>query len=329
MRLLSFILLAYITAPAIAQLPLNEQQFFSRIKPDGPLPGKLLSTRTAVFYPYTMTTKELESIQAAFQRTGVDAVVYFENDLLTAGRDVAVATAQYLLGREISNLVLILKNDNGFNFYITTFNGKANFVEQDQPAWTIQERSLEELLRKLYRTASNGLPRENFLINDYPETGLAINPINGRRADFYAIDLKVDPLAVPKFGDPEMDRQLEEIMKSYPFKYTLTEANLSENELRKQGSLFVLRFVHARARVAKRVLGYSTARSESAIVSITYPDNQPQVKNISADAEVYKFYFKHIDSDNVYLGTKWDADLTWQQALINQLKGMKLEMKIN
>lgn len=314
---------------AFAQLPINEEQFFSRIKPGGTLPDKLLSTRTAVFYPYTVTIKELEQTQASFQRAGIDAVAYFENDMVMAGRDVAVAMARYLIAREISNLVFILKNENGFDFYITEFNSKANFVEENQSAWHVKEQSLEELLRKLYRTAAGGLERTNFLVNDVPETGLAINPINGRRADFYAIDLKVDPLAVPKFGDPEMDKALEEIMQGYPYKYTLTDGNLSEADLRKQGFLFVLRFVHARAKVAKNVLGYNTAQSETAIVSITYPENQPQVKNISADAEVFKFYFKHIDSGNVYLGTKWDADTTWEQALINQLKGFKNELKIN
>ena len=186
-------------------------------------------------------------------------------------------------------------------------------------------------MKSLYLAASNGgLKKENFLINDFPEAGLTVNAIEGRRNEFYAIDLKVDPLAVPKFGDEALDKELEEIMKSYPFKYTLTEANLSESELRKQGYLFVLRFVHARAKVAKRVLGYDVTKAESAIVSISYPDgDQPQLRNLSVNADVYKYYFKHIDSGNVYLGTKWDADENWQQAIVNQLKGMKIELRLN
>lgn len=324
-----FSLCLLLSYQAIAQLPVNEQQFLSRLKGEGPLPEKLLTTRTAVFHPYTFTDKELETLQASFQRAGVDAVAYFENDLLIAGRDVSVAMAQYLIAREINNLVLIRKKDEQYIIYVTEFNKKANFVEQDQVTFTASHASLEELMRNFYRTAASSLKRENLLINDFPESGLSINPINGRRADFYAIDLKVDPLAVPKFGNEEMDKELAEIMKNYPFKYTLTEAGLAESELRKQGYLFVLRFVHARDKVAKTVMGYDMTKSESAIVSITYPDMQPQVKNIPANNEVYKFYFKHIDSGNVYLGTKWDADTTWQQAIINQIKGLKLELKIN
>ncbi|MBT1701276.1 hypothetical protein KK083_30570 [Fulvivirgaceae bacterium PWU4] len=313
---------------ATAQLPLNDQQFFSRIKPGGPLPEKLLATRTAVFYPHFIAAKDLETMQTSFQRAGIDAVIYFENDLLMAGRDVSMATAQYLITREIANLVFVQKKDNIYSLLITTFNQKANFVEQDQPAWDVQDVSLEELLRKLYRAAVGSLKKENFLINDFPETSLNIEPIKGRRSEFFGIDLKVDPLAVPRFNDAAMDTALAAIMKEYPFKYKFTDPNLAESDLRKQGLLFVLRFVHARDKIAKTVMGYDMTKSESAIVSITYPGTQSQVKNIPADTEVFKFYFKHIDSGNVYLGTKWDADDTWQQALINQLRGLKAEMKI-
>ena len=32
---------------------------------------------------------------------------------------------------------------------------------------------------------------------------------------------------------------------------------------------------------------------------------------------------------NVYFGTKWDADTTWQQALLNQIRGMNAELRLN
>jgi hypothetical protein len=323
---LFFILCSF---PALAQLPLDEPEFFSRIQPGQALPENLLSTRTAVFHPYTMTAKELELMQSYFQRSGIDAVVYFENDVLTAGRDVAMATAQYLIAREIANLVLVQNTPGNFILSVTPFNKKANFIEKNQPSWTAEHRLLEEILKNLYRASANGLKKENYLINDVPESSLDINPISGRRSEFFAIDLKVDPLAVPKFGNEIMDKELEEIMKTYPFKYTLTDPNLTEADLRKQGHLFVLRFVNARAKIAKAVLSYEVTGSENAIVSITYPGNEPVLKNIHANAEVFKFYFKHIDSGNVYLGTKWDADMTWQQALINQLKGLKIELRVN
>ncbi|HYC86382.1 MAG TPA: hypothetical protein VEB86_14210, partial [Chryseosolibacter sp.] len=245
MKLITLILL-FGTFTAAAQLPIYEDEFLSRLSENGPLPEKLLSSRTAVFYPYTFTQKELESVQKSFQRTGIDAVVYFENDLVCAGRDPSVAVASYLNKREIINLAYFQKGPSGYRIYLAPYNQKANLVEQNQPAWTHQGSALDVLLQHLYRTAASTMTKENFLINDVPETGFDINAIYGRRNEFFAIDLKVDELAVPKFGREDMDRELEEIMKMYPFKYRLTEPGLSESELRKQGFLFVLRFSRAR-----------------------------------------------------------------------------------
>jgi hypothetical protein len=323
------LILLFSTYTAAAQLPLNEEQFLSRLKTGATLPEKILSTRSVVFYPYNVSSKELESIQTSFQRTGIDAVLYFENDYVSTGRDAAVALAAYLNKREITNLIYIRKDPLGYSFYITLYNQKANLVENEQPAWMFQHRALDVLLQQLYRTAANSLKKENYLINDFPETGFAINGIDGARNEFFAIDLKVDELAVPKFGDENMDRQLEEIMKAYPYKYKLTEPGLSEAELRKQGFLYVLRFMHARNRVLRNVLGYDITRAQTGIVSITFTGEQQQLNNFSVNEIVYKFYFKHIESQNVFLGTKWDADPSWQQALTNQLQGFRIEFKLN
>jgi hypothetical protein len=328
-RPLSFLLI-FVTYASLAQLPLDESQFYARIKSGTVLPPNLLSSKTVVFYPYTMGQKEITLAQQYFQRSGIDAVAYFETDYLIGGRDVSVNMAQYLNAREIANLIVFQKSDGIYKLTLFEYNRKANFIELEAPTWVNQNRLLEEILKTLYLAASNGgLKRENNLINDFPETGFSINAIDGKRNEYYAIDLKVDPLAVPKFGDEALDKELEEIMKAYPFKYTLTDPGLSEAELRKQGYLFVFRFVKARAKVAKQVLGYDITKAESAIVSISYTGDQPELRNISINADVYKYYFKHIDSGNVYLGTKWDADESWQQAIVNQLRGLKIELKIN
>ena len=328
MKLLAFLLLFGIFT-ASGQLPFTEEQFLARVKSGGGLPESLLSTRSVVFFSANMTTKELESIQKSFQRTGIDAVSYFDIDYVSAGRDVSVGLAEHLNQREITNLVIFQKHGGLFKIFITDYNKKANLVEQDQLCWTTENSALDQLLLNLYRTAANNLKNQNFLINDFPETGFSINAIDGARNEYFAIDLKVDALAVPKFGDEQMDIQLKEIMKTYPYKYTLTEPNLSEAELRRQGFLYVLRFIHARNKIARDVLGYETSRAQSAFVSMTYQENESQVKNISANQMVYKFYFKHIESKNVFLGRKWDADPSWEQALWNQLKGYKAEFRLN
>ena len=314
---------------AFAQFSMDEKTWLEQLNLQGGLPDKLLSTRTVVFYDYTLTEKEIKDMQQSFQGSGVDAVAYFELDMLTAGKDVTKAFAEYLNKREVTNLLFIQKSEQGFRIIGTTYNGKENVIDKQQAAWSYSNGNLNEALKELYR-ASSYQKKQNLLINESPETGLKINPILGNRNEFYAIDLKVDPLAVPKTGDELTDKELEEIFKLYyPLKYKMTEPGTPEKELRKQGLLYVVCFVHTRGVVAKELLGYDMSKSESALVSVTYPDNQQQMKSISSNTPVYKFYFKHIDSGNVFFGTKWDADLTWEQALINQIKGMKAELRLN
>lgn len=301
----------------------------ARLNAGSIVPEKLLSTRSVVLYPYTMTMRELQQIQEYFQRAGIDAVAYLDSDFLAAGRDPSVSLAEYLNTREIGHIIVFQKDD-GYSIYIAPYNRLATLFEEGQAAWYRKEKSLEPLLQNLFRAVNSApINRENMLVNEVPELAMPLNVFKGRRGDFFAIDLKIDPLAVPMFGDEALDRELEEIMKTYPFKYKLTDPAWSESQIRRDGSYYVLRFVRARDRAAQELLGYDTTPSQSAIVSVTYPDDKPHLKSIPANSTVYKFYFKHIDSGNVFLGTKWDADITWQQALINQIKAFKAELKIN
>jgi hypothetical protein len=313
----------------MAQITESENSFVRQLKTGSPLPEKLLGTRTAVFYTHTFTAKELESIQESFQRSGIDAVVYFESDYLFASKDASYALSEYLNQREITNLIFFQKKEGGYTCYIAEYNTKPTLIEQNQYGWSGEDSRLSELLLKIYRTSANTLKKTNMLIIDIPETGATINPILGRRSDFFAIDLKVDPIAIPKSGNEKEDKELEEIFAIYPFKYKLTEPGLSEKELRKQGYYYVLVLTKGRNKILKQLLGYDVSKAESAHVSVTYPDGQMVLKSYDADEAVFKFYIKHIDSQNVFLGTKWDADVTWQQALLNHLKAFKAELKLN
>jgi hypothetical protein len=313
----------------LAQITDSENSFVRQLKSGSPLPEKLLATRTAVFYTHTFSPKELGLMQESFQRSGIDAVVYFETDYLFASKDASNALSAYLNQREITNLIFFQKKDEGYACYIVEYNTKPTLVEQNQYAWSGEDKHLSELLLKIYRTSANSLKKTNMLIIDVPETGVVINPILGRRSDFFAIDLKVDPIAIPKSGNEKEDKELEEIFAIYPFKYKLTEPGLSEKELRKQGYYYVLALTKGRNKVLKQLLGYDMSKAETAHISVTYPNGQPVLKSYDADEVVFKFYIKHIDSQNVFLGTKWDADVTWQQALLNHLKAFKSELKLN
>jgi hypothetical protein len=327
--LLFIISLALPLAQAVAQVFQTEDQFLSGLKPNGPLPEKLLATRTVVLYPPGLTSKEMHIIQQSFADTGIDAIGWFDMDLVLAGPDAARSLALYLTRRNVVHLVFVRKSVSGYQFLITPFNGKSSFVDPGQSAWTAEHADLAELLKHVYRTAANTLTRQNFLINTFPEANLAINPIVGRRSEFFAIDLKVDQLAVPKFGDEEADARLAELFSNYPFKYQLTEPGLSERELRSKGFLYILRFVHARGSIARQLLGYDAHKGAAEFTSVAFDGTEPITKNLPADEKVFKFYFKHIESGNVFLGTKWDADTSWDQALWNHLMAFKAELKLN
>lgn len=314
---------------ALAQLTITKDDFYARLEHSQNMPEKLLSTRSVVVYPSTMTDADLQIVQKSFQETGIDAIAYYDIDLVLAGTDVRRALGFYLNKRAVGNMIFFRKTDNEYDMLITPYNEKTTFVEKGQQAWHARDPDLEELLKKVYRTAANSLTRQNFLINDHPEKELLVNPIAGRRSEFFAIDLKVDQLAVPKFDNEEVDAKLAELFSDYPFKYQLTEAGLSERELRSKGFLYTLCFIHTRGTIARELLGYDVSKPVTAFASVTFSEGQPRFTNIPAGEMVYKFYFKHIESGNVFLGTRWDAHTNWEEALRNHLTAFKTELKVN
>jgi hypothetical protein len=296
----------------------------------GPVPMDLLATKTIALYQPDLTMKELGQIQQGFERTGVDAVLYYPSDLPLCNREIQKVFTDYVTKREIKYLAFLKKSSKGFEFTFTEFDKTFSLVKPGQPAWKISGTTIQELSLDIYRTALNSQKRINMLVSPTPEMGLTLRFIRGTRAEYFALDLKVDRLAVMKFGDAEWDQQLEEILKAnYPFDYTLFEPGTTEADVRQKGYLFTLHFFHVRGKAAMDLLGYDIAKIGSAIPSVSYPNGEMQLKSNPADEPVYKFYFKHLENGSVFLGTKWDADVNWQQALLNQIKGLKAELRIN
>lgn len=306
----------------------SEASIISRLK-SGAIPEEIMSRRSVVLHSPAVTPQEISTIHEGLIRAGIDAVAYFAIDEVLAGGDPEKAYNKYFSRREVSCIVFIQKKPGGFSCYLTLYNGKPDFVSQDQVAWSTSASTASQLVNDIYRSALSTYQKKNLLINDFPETELPVRIIEGTRSETFQYDLKVDNLAVPRFTDSIATKELGEIFKLYPLRYQLTDNTTAEKDLRNKGFLYVLCVVHARSAVAKEILGYPVTKSESAFVSMTYPSTEMQLKNIPADAEVYKFYVRHIDTGNVFLGTKWDADVTWQQALTNFIHGMKADMKLN
>lgn len=292
------------------------------------VPNELLATRSVLLYTQ-FTISEREEIQKSFVQTGIDTEVHLEEELVLAGKDITQSFVKYFNDREIRYLVIFDKLNKNYRVTITSFNKKRNLVDQGQPGWSLSQSSLKQLLETVFRSAWMTQKKQNFLINAVPESDVTISAYAGTRREAYSLDLKVDGLAVPLWIDATADTLLKNVMKEhYPFKYTLTQPVPDDAELRKKGFVFILCVAHARGSALKELLGYNMTKAESAYASTTYPNGTPQVKTLPAETTVYKFYVKHISSGNIFLGTKWDADTNWEQALKNYIKNMKAELRL-
>jgi hypothetical protein len=60
-----------------------------------------------------------------------------------------------------------------------------------------------------------------------------------------------------------------------------------------------------------------------------FADGLPQIKTIPTTDRVYKFYMKNLEYGNIFLGNKWDADTSWQDALRNYVMALRADAKIN
>lgn len=293
-------------------------------------PEKLLVSRSIALYDYRLSNAELEEFQRGFQRIGIDAIAYFPLDVVLAGKDIAKAYATYFNERQIVFLVFLEKTAAGYRFSAAPYTQKPDLVDVAQPAWQVNGNRINDVLTTVMQDSWRTQKKSNFLVNEFPEMDITVDPIRGRRQEFYAIDLKVDNLAVPKFGNEAIDKELERFFaENYPLKYTLVEAGSDEQELRRKGFPYILCYVHTRGQAAKEVLGYDLSKGERNYASIAFPNGQLQLKILPREEVVYKFYFRHIDNGNVYLGTKWDADVHWLDALRNHVLGFKQEAKIN
>jgi hypothetical protein len=313
-----------------AEVAFGQSQLVSKLQLTETVPAELLATRSIVLYDPQYKQSELEEIQKSFAQIGIDAEMYLEEDVVLAGKDITLAYSNYFVLREIKYLVILDKPTNLYRMVITAFNTKLSLVDTDQAAWVVSNTKLNDLMMTAYRNSWISQKKQNLLINEVPEMNPKVTIITGKRSEFYAIDLKVDELAVPYFNDAATDTAVARFMKeNYPFKYKLTQPVIDDLDIRKKGSLYVLCVIHCRASAAKKILGYDMNKSESAYVSTTFPNGVPQLKTITAETPVYKFYAKHINSGNIFLGTKWDADTSIEQALRNYIKGFKAELKLN
>lgn len=292
-----------------------------------------------------------------FKSLGIDAVKYYSIDDALSGGGTADALAAEMAKREISNVIILshvafqIKNKDAERhvMIITPFNGKSTFMDNGQVAWKTQDKDLDKALKSLTKDVSKLGNKENLLINDVPEFGEEIKLISGRRNESFNTDLRIDKLAVPKFATievpanapggvlnnsikkeaenynksvPAMNKRLEQFFADYPYNYALVEPNETDASLRSKGFHYRLEKIQTSGESVKLILGYETDDIMDDYVTVKQAGGKTIFRSIPKKAPVYKYYIRHIHSGDVYLGSGWDADETWYEALENHLDNL-------
>jgi hypothetical protein len=323
------------------------------------VPKDLLSTKTVVVISMDDRSGSgirgdwkglAEEAHFYIAKLGIDPVTYYYVDDLISGYDVKKAITEEMVGREIQNVLMLSKDRfsgrDQFIGVITEFDQKPSFISHNQNAWKSQTSDLEILFRNLARSIDNSdLVKENFLILDSPEFFRGVKMLNGRRLEAFNTDLRIDRIAIPVFEElPVPDNsgsinqnmvtaiqkdneeilqknaQLEQLMANYPYEYKLLPYQYDENKLFLQGCQFVLMSITSSGRNVRELLGYEVTDQVNELITMKKDDaGNIQVKAIPIDGLVTKYYIKHINSGEVFLGEQWDGDDNWLDALKNHL----------
>ncbi len=300
-----------------------------------------------------------------FKDAGIDAVAYYNLGDVEANTDVSSQLSQVLKQRQIENIIVLSqiklkvagKDTERYAVLITDFNEEPSFISHGQTAYKEVAKDSDKLFKQFNRDIrKSGMSSQNHLIIDQPEffTG-AGNIIKGRRHENFAQDLKLDKLAVPRFMEASIpdkrpggnanknlekeieknnkkvnrnNLNLENIMKKYPYEYALVDPTIDEDQLRQQGYQFILKRLNTTGEHVKEMLGYELKAAEKDYITIKQDGLKLTMRHIPAKAPVYKFYIKHIYTGDVYLGTPWDADELWEDALANYINNMKKDLNI-
>ncbi|WP_420580310.1 hypothetical protein [Reichenbachiella sp.] len=295
------------------------------------------------------------TVHKAFKKMKIDAVAYYYLDDMFASPDANESFAKEMEKREIKYIIVLeqsasnLAGVESYRISISGFNDKPSFISERQKAWQTQGPDLEVLLSEMRKDVIRAeMERENYLIPDIPEFFTDAKILKGKRIPTYAMDLKVDKLVVPRFQkyimedssaldavalskiaayNAEVERKnkrLEEIMLDYPLGYEFSETS-SDIDIYNQGHQFVLLMMQGSGKTIKEMLNYEIEPYETDYVTIRAGST---LNTLPVDAVVYKYYVKHVYTQDAYLGSRWDADLTWEQALQNFIFHMKDILKV-
>lgn len=303
----------------------------TQLQINGTLPQSLLNSRSVVLVkaqekaanaknePWkTVAEKVHQHLKAA----GIDAVAYYDWRNVNAGPDATTAFAEAFRQRAIENLIVVESKEGKYTLTITSI-GKEGLIPKGGAAWQESGPEVASIANSLQNAAGQAdLKLGNYLIIDTPEYFYTTDIKVNKRYFSYALDLKLDKMAVPAYdifvenGDGENQSRLNSVMENYPYQWGVTQPGVDEKDLRlKEGYQYVLLYLHTSAANIRRFLNYGS--NEEIPLELQ--------ADLSDDRSVYKFYIRHIYTGDVYAGTHWDAAETWEEALKNHLDNLRNE----
>lgn len=294
--------------------------------------------------------KVLSQVHKAFVTMGIDVIFYLNELNFTASNSARLSYTELFNKRKIKNMIFFSQKENGFEILMAPFDGTPRLIKDGSDVFYYESDQLYSILLnvgKEVRRADQEL--YNFLIPDKPNYLEGLSIVENTLLKNYPGILRRSKLAVERFTyldssnvsdnqvlenikkyNQEVDnknRELEQIMSSYPYEYELIDA-MNDDQLKRNRYQFLLRSVRSSAGIVKQMLDYEVLPSETGFVSVipVMPD-QTRVKTIPRNAIVHKFYIRQNISKNVHVG-EWDADVTWQQSLKNMIGNLSQELNV-
>lgn len=289
----------------------------------------------------------------SLRKIGVDAIMYLNRGDLQCNPEITLVYENVLAQRKVSNLILlkVAEGASGKEYRLNIYD-KVQGIALFDPYYTITAASIEELMLLLGRQViRQNLERSNFLILDRPEYLDDLTLHKGTRYTNVPTRLKSQTLGVILFDTVSIppglsennileirelnqsirnkNDELKSIMSRYPFKYKFTYFK-DVKDLYQQGYQYALFPVISSGKTVKQMLDYETSEAETMYVSETFHlDGKPTLKKIPVNASQTKYYIKQTIVDDIHVGKRWDADVTWQSALNNFLDNLIYDLNPN
>lgn len=346
MRHLIFLTLLFVGFIGVAQpIDLPTQMSLLEYTSDN-IPDDLLSSRTGVIL---RNNNELDrkawkkhgsNFHRGFLQMGIDPVLYvFEQDMY-ANKKINEAYMDLISSRDISNLIIINKTAGKFELIISSSFNNQNFFNRTN-AWKAEDIDVNLLLYKLgVIVKRSDIPASNFLMLSEPEFVEDISFFKGSHLATYPGVLRRQKLGVVRMDSIRIDRNtpedkrhaliafnlevrrhnqiLERIFENYPYEWEMFSFKDNDYALA-SGIQYVFQLVQTSGSGAKDFLNYPDHTKETQIISVTpgLVPGEVRLKRLPVETVVYKGYIYQARTDDVYVGSEWDADTNWQDAVRN------------